>query len=128
MGEEQAALPQRIGKAARTLNWWLGGAAGQEEEKKDDGGRKDATQEEKKEANAGEEASKATEEKKKPTKQGCGRSIVWRDQPRVSDEEMQKLFAVKDLESIITSMQVQSRSGYQKLKRYEDTIDTSFTK
>eukprot|EP00929_Paragymnodinium_shiwhaense_P015676 TRINITY_DN123772_c0_g1_i1.p1 TRINITY_DN123772_c0_g1~~TRINITY_DN123772_c0_g1_i1.p1 ORF type:complete len:502 (+),score=96.72 TRINITY_DN123772_c0_g1_i1:155-1507(+) len=67
-------------------------------------------------------------EKKTPVQQGCGRSIVWSEQPRVSDEDMQKLFQVKDLQNIITSMQEQSKGGYETLKKYQTTIDTSFTK
>merc|ERR1712025_520229 len=58
---------------------------------------------------------------------GCGRRIIWSDQPRLSKDEIAKCLEVKGVENLIMSMQQQPefRAAMQSA---EQTIDASFSK
>lgn len=58
---------------------------------------------------------------------GCGRSINWSDQQRLSAEEIQQCLDVKGIETIIMAMRQQPQFD-QAFKSYVQTIDTSFTR
>mmetsp|Transcript_50720 Transcript_50720/g.157052 ORF Transcript_50720/g.157052 Transcript_50720/m.157052 type:complete len:454 (+) Transcript_50720:58-1419(+) len=59
--------------------------------------------------------------------EGCGRKIVWSDQPRLSEKELQKCLEVKGVDTLISSLQ-QQLEFREVMKSYVQDIDASFTK
>lgn len=58
---------------------------------------------------------------------GCGKSINWSNQPRLSREELAKCLEVKGLDNIISTMQGQPKFR-EAVAGYVKSIDASFTK
>lgn len=64
---------------------------------------------------------------KNATKQmGCGKQIVWKNQPRVPESELNKLFTTKDLESVI--MQFRTRQDFTSRMKFRDCSIPLFDK